>query len=477
MKLTVKVPEGSTLYEVLREKGFMKSAYCGGRGICGKCTVRIEGKEELSCLVFGPFEGEVELREESLISKGEILKDIEVDERKTGYGVAVDLGTTGVEVALFDLSTGKFLKSLKALNLQSAFGADVVTRVELARENYEKERELLLKTLDLLLKELGTKIGEAVIVSNSVLHHFLLGLPVSGFERYPFKLSLEEEVKITGKELGLEDFPDTLFYIPPPLKNFVGSDFLSNVLFLESEGENSFLIADLGTNAEMGIYGKEKLATSVPAGPAFEGVGLFSGMRALPGAIHKVFFDGRAFRFLTIGNVKPLGICASGYFDTIYLLKSFRILNKEGTFEDVKTPLLSNYIRDIAGQKAFVLYDDGETLIAVTQEDIRKFLLAKGAVFGGLSALLSETKVPEKLFFSGAFGTHLDKRSLRGVKLIPEELPDPLPSGNLALKGASLALGKEKHRKRLKELRKEFTVLELASSKTFEKNYIKGLEL
>ena len=476
LKISVFVPESATLYEVLREKGFMKSAYCGGRGTCKKCVVKIDGKEELACLISGPFKGEVELSEENFLSRGEKLKDIEVDSGKTGYGVSIDLGTTGVEVALFDLSTGKFLKSLKALNLQSAFGADVVTRVELARENYEKERELLLKTLDLLLEKLGVKVKEAVVVSNSVLHHFLLGLPVSGFERYPFKLELSEEVEITGRELGLEKSPETLFYIPPPLKNFIGSDFLSNVLFLEKSGNGDFAVADLGTNAEMGIYGEKKLATSVPAGPAFEGVGLFSGMRALPGSIYKVFFDGRAFRFLTIGGTKPLGICASGYFDAIYLLKSFKVLNREGTFTEVKNPLLSSYIREIGGQKAFVLYDDGETLIAITQDDIRKFLLAKGAVFGGLSALLSETKVPEKLFFSGAFGTHLDRRSLKGVGLIPEELPDPTPVGNAALKGASLIVGRTAHRKRLKELKREFEVLELAGNKLFEKRYIEGME-
>ena len=144
MKLFIEVPEDKTLYHVLREKGFMKSAYCGGRGICGKCIVKINGKEELACLTFGPFKGEVEISEERLVSKGEALSSIQIDHPQTGFGVALDLGTTGVEGALFDLSTGEFVESFKILNFQSAFGADVVTRVELARKSYEKERELLL---------------------------------------------------------------------------------------------------------------------------------------------------------------------------------------------------------------------------------------------------------------------------------------------------------------------------------------------
>ncbi len=477
MKLKVSVPEGKTLYQVLREKGFMRSAYCGGRGICGKCIVKVGEKEELACLLFGPFEGEVEIPEENLISKGEALPDIPVESRE-GFGVAVDLGTTGVEAALFDLSNGKFIKSLKTLNFQSAFGADVVTRVELARENYDKERELLLKTLSFLFKELGVPVKEAVVVSNSVIHHFLLGLPVSGFERFPFKLELEEEVCTTGRELGLEEFEDTVFYVPPPLKSFIGSDFFSNLLVLTKESSN-FGVADLGTNAEMGIWKEgEGVAASVPAGPAFEGVGLFSGMRAVEGAIYKVFFDGRDFRFLTIGNREPLGICASGYFDLIYLLKSFRVLTEEGTIRAENIPpLITQRIREINGERAFILYESEDVLIALTQSDIRKFLLAKGAVYGAFKTLSEEAGAPEKLFFSGAFGSHIDRRSVKGLKLIPENFPEPVAAGNLALKGASLLLGRREEREKIKEIKRAVQPVELATNKTFEKAYIEGMEL
>ncbi|WP_163328978.1 ASKHA domain-containing protein [Desulfurobacterium thermolithotrophum] len=478
MKLFVEVPEGKSLYQILREKGFMKSAYCGGRGTCRKCTVKINGKEKLACLTFGPYKGEVEVFEERLVLQGETLPSIQVDCPKTGFGVALDLGTTGVEGAFFDLFTGKFLKSYKTLNFQSSFGADVVTRVELARKNYKKQRELLLETVSFLLKQFGKSILEVVVVSNPVMHHFLLGLPVSGFEKYPFKLEVEEDVYISGKELGISDFPNTFFYFPPPFKNFVGSDFLSNLLYFESQGFENFGIADLGTNAELGIYKKNlKVAASVPAGPAFEGVGLFSGMRATKGAIYKVFFDGRTFKYFVIGNEKPQGICASGYFDIIYLLKSFRIINKEGTFEKNLNPLIANYIREVEGQKAFVLYEDKENLIAITQEDIRKFLLAKASVYGGLSALIEKADVPDKFFFSGAFGSHIDKRSIKGVKLIPENLPEVKAFGNAALKGAAFLLGSKKKRERIKELKREVEFLELATNKTFETKYIEGMEL
>ncbi|WP_457679888.1 ASKHA domain-containing protein [Thermovibrio sp.] len=476
MKVKVSVPEGKTLYQVLRDEGFISSAYCGGRGICGKCLVKVNGKEELACLLFGPFEGEVELSDKELVRAGGELPPIPVDEGLKGFGVALDVGTTSVEAALFKLETGEFVSCFKSLNLQSSFGSDVVSRVEQAREAYCKERELLLETVELLLKQFKVKPSFVVAVSNPVIHHFLLNLPVSGFEKFPFKLYQTEEVCITGKELGFNDFSDALFYFPPPLKNFVGSDFLSNFLVLE-ELSDSFLVADLGTNAEMGLYGKsKKVATSVPAGPAFEGVGLFSGMSAERGAVYKVFFDGRAFRFLTVGGEKPKGLCASGYFDLIYYLKSFRALNSEGTFVENPPFLIKERIREINGEKAFVLYEDEETVVALTQTDLRKFLLAKGAVYGALKRLSQEGSFKE-LFFSGAFGSHIWHRSIKALKLTPENFPEPKPMGNLALKGASLLLGSRRKRERIVSLKKETLSLELATDKGFEKAYIEGMEI
>ena len=476
MKIHVSVPKNKTLYHVLREKGFIKSAYCGGRGICGKCTVKIEGESVVSCLFWGPFEGEVEINEETLIYKGEPLPDISPSKIK-GTGIALDIGTTGIEAAAFDLSTGKFIKRFKTLNLQTSFGADIVTRVEQAAKGfYSKERDLLLQSISMLIKQFKTKITKVVAVSNPVIHHFLLNLPVKSFEQYPFSPLVSDTTITTGKKLGIKELESATIVLPPPIGGFVGSDFLANVLAVKKEGINSFLLADLGTNAEMGLITENSsLASSVPAGPAFEGVGLFSGTRAVEGAIYKVFFDGKDIRFFTIGNKKPIGLCASAYFDLIYLLKTFKILNKEGTFTQSPPLPFKTRVATIENERAFILYKNENTLIALTQSDIRKFLLAKGAIYGGLYALTKNRKVPSRLFFSGDFGSHIDPRSIKGLKVIPFNLPAPLAKGNLALKGASLLL--TENLKEAEEIKKRTTVLDLATDKSFEKGYIEGLEI
>ena len=35
------VPEGQNLFSLLKEKGFVMDSPCGGKGICGKCRVKI----------------------------------------------------------------------------------------------------------------------------------------------------------------------------------------------------------------------------------------------------------------------------------------------------------------------------------------------------------------------------------------------------------------------------------------------------
>ena len=191
MKLKVNVPKDKSLYEVLRERALISSAYCGGRGICGKCRVKVEGREELACLVFGPFEGEVELPEVELVSPLPTLPPVAVDGTLSGYGVALDIGTTSLEGALFELSSGRCLSAYKVVNLQRSFGSDLISRVEKARESYDKLRELLLKSVSLLLSRFEVKPSFLTFVSNPDIRHYFLKFPVSVYVRYPFTLACE----------------------------------------------------------------------------------------------------------------------------------------------------------------------------------------------------------------------------------------------------------------------------------------------
>ena len=47
----MKIPayEDQLLLKALREAGFRADAPCGGAGTCGKCLLRVDGREVLSC--------------------------------------------------------------------------------------------------------------------------------------------------------------------------------------------------------------------------------------------------------------------------------------------------------------------------------------------------------------------------------------------------------------------------------------------
>lgn len=72
---------------------------------------------------------------------------------------------------------------------------------------------------------------------------------------------------------------------------------------------------DIGTNGEIVIGNSEWMVTAAcSAGPAFEGGGIKHGMRATLGAIEDFRLNPVTFEpmLLTIGMVKPKGICGSG---------------------------------------------------------------------------------------------------------------------------------------------------------------------
>ena len=51
------------------------------------------------------------------------------DTREFLYGAAVDIGTTTVVIYIYDMNTGKLIKSYSDINSQSSSGADVISRI------------------------------------------------------------------------------------------------------------------------------------------------------------------------------------------------------------------------------------------------------------------------------------------------------------------------------------------------------------
>lgn len=65
----------------------------------------------------------------------EIIAVEEGDTTPYCYGVAADIGTTTAAVYIYNLNTGELIATKSALNKQTAYGADVITRNSCVRDN------------------------------------------------------------------------------------------------------------------------------------------------------------------------------------------------------------------------------------------------------------------------------------------------------------------------------------------------------
>jgi uncharacterized 2Fe-2S/4Fe-4S cluster protein (DUF4445 family) len=426
------------------------------------------------------------------------------DTTPRSYGVAVDLGSTTVVAFLVDLTTGEEVSVASALNRQSAFGDDLVAR--LARAQFDPEglatlhRMIVEQLGDLILaatRDAGVDpfdIDEVVAVGNMAMHHFLLGLDSTYLGLSPYAPVVRGRVSASAAEIGISVLdPATPVYVMPNIAGFVGSDTVAVALAAElATSEAIRLAADVGTNGEILLGSRARLiACSAPAGPAFEGARISQGMRAAAGAIDHVSID-RDVEVAVIGDDPARGICGSALIDITAGLLEAGLLDESGKLlraanlsPSVPTALVDRVLEG-ASQKesAFLLVRAGESGaerdIVLTQQDIREFQLAKGAIRAGASVLqgvmgLRDSDLDEVLL-AGAFGTYLDLENARRVNLVPWVPLDRLRSiGNAAGVGARLALLSTKERAAAERIGRGTEHIRLSGLDEFQRAFVKAM--
>ena len=151
------------------------------------------------------------------------------------------------------------------------------------------------------------------------------------------------------------------------------------------------MLIDIGTNGEIVLGNREWLVCcSASAGPAFEGGGMHAGVRAMHGAIQKVEIDPQTHEVhcSTIGESRPVGICGSGYIDTLAELFQSGILERSG---EIRTSLPTPRINKIDGDMAVVLATAEESAtgrdVLITEVDITHLIRSKGAIYTASSVL------------------------------------------------------------------------------------------
>jgi uncharacterized 2Fe-2S/4Fe-4S cluster protein (DUF4445 family) len=419
------------------------------------------------------------------------------------YGVAVDIGSTTVVAFLVDLNTGAEVDVVSSLNKQAAYGDDLVARLSRAQyspEGLARMHHLIIEQLNELLQQLAGRAGievgqinEVTVVGNMTMHHFLLRLDSTYLGLSPYAPVIRDSVTARAGELGLSLNPDTPIYLLPNIAGFVGSDTVGVILASELHTSPGIKMAvDVGTNGEIALGSRARLiACSAPAGPAFEGARIRMGMRAALGAIDHVTLDDDV-HFSVIGEAPPRGICGSALIDIAAGLLRAGLLDYTGKLlrrdelpANVPDRLQERLVetdnrRDSCFVVAWARESGAENDIIFTQQDIREFQLAKGAIRAGGMVLekvmgLADEDL-EEVVLAGAFGTFIDLANARQVNLTPQVPLERLRSvGNAAGVGARLALISTRERAAAERIGRKTEHIRLSGLEDFQKAFVHAM--
>jgi len=416
------------------------------------------------------------------------------------YGFAVDIGTTTVVGYLLDLREGELRATVAALNPQSSYGGDLMSRISFAQQDPGNVRRLhtrAIQCVNRLLEEAcriaGTsrdRIYKVVVVGNTIMHHLFLGVDPSSVGQAPYLPLVRTAVRVGAQEVGLRLPPHTPVLLLPLVAGFVGADAVGMVLATRIfESPRVRLAVDIGTNAEVVIGSRARIAAcSAPAGPALEGAQIRWGMRAAQGAVDRVWIEA-AVRYHVIGGGPPTGICGSGLVDAVAGLLEVGLLDPSGRLVVDPPPRVPEAVRRRItvlpdGQPAFVLVPKDESGvgedIVVTQTDIRQVQLAKGAIRSGITVVERYLGLEDRdlagVLLAGAFGNYLHLPSAIRIGLIP-----PLPQerivyvGNAAGMGAQLVLLSEQEGRRAEELARRIEYVPLAAQPDFQEVFLRSV--
>jgi uncharacterized 2Fe-2S/4Fe-4S cluster protein (DUF4445 family) len=416
--------------------------------------------------------------------ENEIL-DIRFD-RKPILGAAVDIGTTSLSLYLFDLDSGEFLARSAALNPQTAYGGDVITRINFCRENPDGVHTLrseLTRQLGVMLDEaLGdersrTQVYLMTAAGNTTMLHILAGVNPLSLALAPFQPSFLRPLVMTGERSGVPLNPQGRAILLPGASAYVGSDIVGGLIAIDYRScAEGTLFIDIGTNGEIVlIEGPERLlGTSCAMGPALEGMNVACGCRAVPGAIDSVSLgDDMVPRFTTIGGLPPVGICGSGLIDLVASLVESGVIAPTGAFNSKADKRLTARLH---GDR-YHLTDK----IFLSQKDVRHVQLAKSAAITGILTLLREAGRTvadlDHIIVAGSFGYHLNPESLKRIGLLPGDYTGRITFvGNSSLSGASLAMLNRNILMDMQQLASLIKVVDLSSHPDFRNYFISQLD-
>ena len=428
--------------------------------------------------------------------KNQIVNVEPGDTTACNYAIAMDIGTTTVYGQILDLASGEVLAEAGRFNGQISYGEDVITRIIYAEKpgGLDRLQEVVVETINEVLAKIIKKSGvnrESISVmtlaGNTTMTQLLLKVDPRHIRRSPYvpAASIYPAIKACDLGIQLDDHVTLLVY--PQVSSYVGGDIVAGVMGSGMyRTEKLTLFLDIGTNAEVVIGNKDWMACAAcSAGPAFEGGGIEFGMRAARGAIEDFSIDPGTLEpmIVTIGNVRPKGICGSGLITMVANMFEMGVINNQGKFD---RDLGTSRIRQTKDVWEYVLAYAAETQIdrdiVLTEIDIENLIRAKGAIYSGCMTLLTEVGMGpddiEQIILAGGFGSYVDLEKAMVIGLLPEISPEKVTYvGNSSLLGARMSALTNRIRQEVVGVTNMMTSFELSETPSYMDNYVAALFL
>jgi uncharacterized 2Fe-2S/4Fe-4S cluster protein (DUF4445 family) len=316
------------------------------------------------------------------------------------------------------------------------------------------------------------------------MSHLLLGLDTRGLEQPDPDIS-RDPVIVRAHSLHIDSDPGACLYILPAVSRFIGGDAVGDVITSGMPASQDIsLMIDLGTNGEIVLGNADWLASvSCASGPAFEGAGISSGMRAMRGAIDHVTIDPATCRvsYTTIGDEAPRGICGSGIIDAAAAMVSAGILDFTGKLVETKPG-----VRQGDDGLEFLLVPRDKTGtgrdICITGQDMVYLMDSKAAVCGAVGVLLKKYRMSvhdiRQVSLAGAFGAFSDMKNIIAFGIIPDFQEARYHGiGNGSLAGAMACLLSREIRVKAHDASRQMVYIDLLIDTDFIEEYTAALHI
>jgi len=449
---TIEAMQGRFIGDVIASSGLPLEQPCAGRGTCGLCKVIVESGatppdeierehltpgelavgNRLACRACVQGDVKVLLAPIVVYSNKIFRSSIRYKRSDTPIGLAIDLGSTTVAAFITMLDNLEVQAGAAGLNQQTVYGSDVISRLAAAVHDPASADRLqrlsqasINHAVDALKMSarIRSRIESVVVVGNVAMHHLLTHYPLHTLATKPFQPFDRAAIPDASDFLG-GIFPEGVkVSLPPMIGGFVGSDALACLAYFGFDHPKGPMVAvDLGTNGEVMVTdGRRILTASTAAGPAFEGVNISCGTRAVDGAITHTVFDCGELVLRTIGDEPPVGLTGSGLLSAVHALRQAGVIEKSGRISKTPPVMVENIQYGQHGARQIALTPNNH--LWLTQWDIRELQKAKGAIRAAIDVLMHQLRLGTEdlnsVILTGSFGGQVDIDAVLELGMIP----------------------------------------------------------